>query len=330
MCGETKTSPSNSLKRGDRVRWVRDDRLDLRVHVGLEGVHDDHDGDPIPWVKIEGGVRLVANARDLQKVEPETEPVEVGQVRRWINSPAETITVERIVHGVAFYAYPPSSPNTPDRFRTRAHRSTTDLVLGTTLVAQTPPVPALQHIPPRVKRVVRGVDGQIRRVDVDVLETEEVRITERTELREGDVVVTAPNAGTLRADLVPVTVRREVTPRPAPGTSGKATVEGRHDVRGTWIRSVNGVAYFATNEAVTNTGNMAHFDEVTDFVADAVVDEATAYQNGRESAFTAVEKTSLFRAPGYAYANTHASGMWSSKALEAARKALVEQARADG
>jgi hypothetical protein len=57
-------------------------------------------------------------------------------------------------------------------------------------------------------------------------------------------------------------------PEREPGTSGTATVEGKAGVQGTWVRSLNGEDYFATHHAETSTGNLAHSDQVTDFVPD--------------------------------------------------------------
>jgi hypothetical protein len=65
-------------------------------------------------------------------------------------------------------------------------------------------------------------------------------------------------------------------PEREPGTSGTATVEGKAGVQGTWVRSLNGEDYFATHHAETSTGNLAHSDQVTDFVPDVVLDPAAA------------------------------------------------------
>lgn len=85
--------------------------------------------------------------------------------------------------------------------------------------APAPPDPApaaLSHIPPRpVKRA-----------------TEEVRVRRPYDLFPGDVVVSAPNPGTVSPHRQAVVVRREVKPDPEPAQFGTADVEGYGRLRG--------------------------------------------------------------------------------------------------
>lgn len=56
--------------------------------------------------------------------------------------------------------------------------------------------------------------------------------------------------------------------KPEPGMTGTATVEGKPDTRGVWLRSLGGRLWFATYEAATSSGNLADAEEVSDFVPD--------------------------------------------------------------
>lgn len=277
MCGRIESKPAAEVEheftRGDRIVVQADsDLAGDNVKAGTRGEYDESPGSGsahIPWVVLDDGRRVIVEASNLAP-EPAEAEVKVGQVRSWNNSPAETITIERITDGEAFYAYPPSYPGAPDSYRTRSSRTVTAIARDTSLVeeapAQSEPLPAaLAHIPPRSAFRISEA-GVWEFGTAEAPETEEVTIHQKTDLREGDVVLTAPNEGTPAAHLVPVTVRREVTPepaKPAPGTFGTAVVDGER-VRG-FIDTDGELAYPSPD----GSAGVHYSGDLTDFVPDA-------------------------------------------------------------